>query len=45
MPMNYTPRKHRSKAGKELDAAFKRYEIGYAHYYKIWDKPKYWEWI
>lgn len=47
MPVNdiyiYRRRK-RSKAGRELDLAYKRHEIGYTHYWKIWDKPKYWEW-
>ena len=37
-------RRIRSRAGKELDAAYERHEIGWAHYKKIWNKPKYWEW-
>ena len=36
------PRK-RSKAGRELDAAYKRHEIGCAYYRKIWNKRIYWE--
>ena len=39
-----TPRRKRSKAGRELDAAYKRHEIGWAHYHKIYNKSKYWEW-
>lgn len=38
-------RRIRSKAGRELDDAYRRNEIGYAHYRKIWDKPKYWKWV
>lgn len=34
----------RSKAGRELDAAYQRHEIGWAHYKKIYNKSKYWEW-
>ena len=34
----------RSNAGRELDASYERHEIGWAHYRKIWNKPKYWEW-
>lgn len=40
---NITRRKARSQAGKELDAAFARHEIGWAHYWKIKDKKKYWK--
>lgn len=43
MPMRYTTRRKRSKAGRELDLAYKRHEIGWAYYNKVWDKPKYWE--
>ena len=45
MPYRGTSRRIRSKAGRELDDAYKRHEIGYAYYRKIWDKPKYWEWV
>lgn len=34
----------RSKAGKELDRAYERHEIGWAHYNKIRNKSKYWDW-
>ena len=47
MPVNdiYTYRlRKRSKAWRELDAAYKRHEIGYAYYRKIWNKRIYWEW-
>lgn len=37
-------RRIRSKAGRELDAAYERHEIGWAYYRKIYNKPKYWEW-
>ena len=42
---NITRHKVRSQAGKELDAAFARHEIGWAHYWKIKDKKKYWEYV
>ena len=42
MTYNY-PRRKRSKAGRELDLAYKRHEIGWAYYNKICDKPKYWD--
>ena len=45
MPYNYSSRRirTRSKAGRELDDAYKRHEIGWAYYCKIRNKSKYWE--
>ena len=34
----------RSKLGRKLDEKYKCHEIGWAHYNKISDKAKYWEW-
>lgn len=36
------PRRVRSKEGRALDEAYKRHEIGWAYYNKIYNKPKYW---
>lgn len=35
--------RRRSKEGRKLDEAYKRHEIGWAYYHKIYNKPKYWE--
>lgn len=44
MPLRWLNiRRVRSKAGKELDEKYRKHEIGWAYYNKIWDKPKYWE--
>lgn len=43
MPCKYTSSRKRSKAGRELDLAYQRHEIGYTYYRKIWNKPIYWE--
>lgn len=46
MPYNFVyrgTRRKRSKAGRELDDAYRRHEIGWAYYNKIRNKPKYWE--
>ena len=48
MPFGYGyngARRVRSKAGKELDKLYQQHKIGWAHYNKIWNKPKYWEWV
>ena len=45
MPYRGTTRRIRSKAGRELDKLYQEHKIGWAHYNKIWDKPKYWEWV
>lgn len=42
---DYGHQKRRIKAGKELDAAYARHEIGWAYYNKIKDKRIYWEWV
>ena len=44
MPLRWLNRRRiRSKLGRELDEKYKRHEIGWAYYNKIWNKPKYWE--
>jgi len=45
MPFRGESRRIRSKAGRELDEMYNRHLIGWAHYKKIWDKAKYWEWV
>ena len=37
-------RRKRSKAGRELDKLYQQHKIGWAHYNKICNKSKYWEW-
>lgn len=43
MPYKGTTRRKRSKAGRELDEKYKRHQIGWAYYNKIYNKPKYWD--
>ena len=43
MPFRGELRRKRSKAGRELDKLYQQNKIGWSHYNKIWDKPKYWE--
>ena len=44
MPYYYGEiRRVRSKEGKALDRAYERHEIGWAYYYKVYNKRKYWD--
>lgn len=43
MPDKLHSRK-RSAEGKKLDELYRQHKIGWAHYMKIWNKPKYWTW-